>query len=1608
MTAPLDGTSSDAQAAIEVAQAQPRTGGAGGAAGAQVVARIPPDCVRSDVRVEVDTPNRYVLPQVPGVGALRKMVQGSDLVVSVRGLGALVLDEFVTAAQSSNPPLLVLGDGTVLTARQALALPDRAIALDRCQPQQTVEQIVQELAQIAPAAGPTPQALPQVAPAAGPIAPGVGATLDAGGTRFDSIFNPTPFLGLAYNPVDPLAFGRTVPELTPGGGDLGDAAPLVEPSDLPPGDPGNNTVVSVSNGAGKEDLGAAADQIAAVPQSAAGPIRLPITVTSNDPTEIVVVNIAPQQGVDVSQVRINDLEPDPDGWFFTKSEVEQGLNVTRLDNDSDRDILLTVTVTTIQDLGDDRTQTFVTGPTPFTVVIDAVADLPVVTSAAASVSGPEDTPIDLPDITTTLQDNDGSESIERQALTGLPPGAQILLNGTPLPRVGDAVEVTGLTPAQINNLQILPPPHFAGSFTITLVTTVFDNPQDGEATLADNRVTTNVPIAVNVGPVRDTQLGFTPGAGREDQGNAADQTTYPDPVPGSGLVDGAIPLNIVLSGAPPVGPGVTETVQELTLSGVPAGAQLVLVAGGVATPLDAARNLGGGVWNINGLDLARLAITPPTDSDADIALSVRAVISQADAEGDVTNFAPIVLNGTVVVDAVADDPDFVLASRSVTSLAGGAPIALPDLNALALNDIDGSEALTLKIALPPGAPAGTRLLLNGVELIAGADGQYTIPGGPANTPAEVADLLANFNALAIAPPAGFVGSFDLQVIATVVDSAGDTEVTTADNTITLSDTIRVSIGGIVCTDGAGKEDLGVDTSNGVAPVAPPANGPIAVPILVSLPAGSLQEVTKVVLTNVPTGVQFNLGAAGAAPGSWLIERAIGQSAADFYAALATLQVIALPPESDRDFTVNAAFTIVESGEVELAPFNSSFTVTVDAVVDAPTVSAPDYQRVVLQTDFGPLDHAADSYFRGVIAPGGQSVAVGQTGAWSASSGESPNDGSESVVVTVAAASGQPGTFSVDASDPNNIVLTFQGGAAGFSGSAVTVTGTATATDNPTDAEITTADNQVSVTVDRTIDVAYRPIVEASAAAGVGGGAVQTYSDCGPHLGNPPVIDPHKLLREEGVDHSGIAGIDAVNVVVGGEPTTVSFKGEFAGGYQNLIGWYKIVDGQIVGVQVIWANASAVTNGAYNASDASNTTFLVADPWCNPQDTLVALNGGAPLPPCTEIGFFMVQNAAGDQCFIDALLAGYSSLEDFNANGGLRFTVGPDGKLVFTFDSDGSGSGAEVSTIGNVFFSHDPSLNADAPGFADAHFANGVLDPTDGRLYIGVEDLTDGGDLDYNDAVFSVNLGGGGGDTTTTEGQSVVVDPQVKLADADNAGIGNIERVIFTLSDARAGDSVIGLSGAQLAALGLQQTTTASDTDGDGIDDRIEVVITAAAPGAIVDAHAFHDAAQALKLVVPADGDSGARNYAIEVIDYDGLSWKDDASNTLGVQISNSLQINASSVDFSAIAKVGGDYDASNPLAPIDRVSLINMAGNNQNNAVTLGLGDVLALTDSPDLTLTIEGDTGDALLLEDSASGSWAQSAGPDASHDTWSFVSGGTTLATIVVDRDIATQHAL
>lgn len=276
-------------------------------------------------------------------------------------------------------------------------------------------------------------------------------------------------------------------------------------------DPVSDTpTVVVSDAAGKEDLGLAADQIAAVGAPASGDIPLSITLTTGEGgTEDGWVILSGYPAGVTFSVGVADAG----GWRVEQADLAS-LAITGLPEDSDADFAITVTP-----YSQDGTAAPAAGPAgTINVLIDAVADLPTLTldtaAANATVSGDENTAIDLPDVAAALQDTDGSETLSL-SISGLPTGAVLSDGVNSFIGDGSDADITGW---DLANLTVTPALDDASDFTLTVTATATEGATvagGGEVTEADNTASTSLTIDVTV---NDTTVPVDDGPTAVDDG----------------------------------------------------------------------------------------------------------------------------------------------------------------------------------------------------------------------------------------------------------------------------------------------------------------------------------------------------------------------------------------------------------------------------------------------------------------------------------------------------------------------------------------------------------------------------------------------------------------------------------------------------------------------------------------------------------------------------------------------------------------------------------------------------------------------------------------------------------------------------------------------------------------------------------------------------------------------------------------------------------------------------------------------------------------------------------------------------------------------------------
>ncbi|MEJ5219319.1 DUF4114 domain-containing protein [Cognatishimia sp. D5M38] len=187
------------------------------------------------------------------------------------------------------------------------------------------------------------------------------------------------------------------------------------------------------------------------------------------------------------------------------------------------------------------------------------------------------------------------------------------------------------------------------------------------------------------------------------------------------------------------------------------------------------------------------------------------------------------------------------------------------------------------------------------------------------------------------------------------------------------------------------------------------------------------------------------------------------------------------------------------------------------------------------------------------------------------------------------------------------------------------------------------------------------------------------------------------------------------------PATVTFMGESAG-YRNTFGVYKIDDiGMIYDVQIVFANAS-------NQGSGGN---LIAG------ESTVEIDAG----PGDNLGFFILSDGWGQNWDKSVFDADSYVFRDWG--GGEGNVYWSTGLRLFAVDED---TGQE--TLVNARFNaatwhmhHKPEDGIDMNVDYFDHLRGQLK--YDGSITVGFEDIRGGGDRDFNDVMFNINLGDSG-------------------------------------------------------------------------------------------------------------------------------------------------------------------------------------------------------------------------------------------------------------------------
>ncbi|MEH6496110.1 MAG: DUF4114 domain-containing protein [Pseudomonas marincola] len=182
------------------------------------------------------------------------------------------------------------------------------------------------------------------------------------------------------------------------------------------------------------------------------------------------------------------------------------------------------------------------------------------------------------------------------------------------------------------------------------------------------------------------------------------------------------------------------------------------------------------------------------------------------------------------------------------------------------------------------------------------------------------------------------------------------------------------------------------------------------------------------------------------------------------------------------------------------------------------------------------------------------------------------------------------------------------------------------------------------------------------------------------------------------------------------PVTVTFQWEGAG-YRNTFGWYKIESetGQIYNTEIIWENASRTGSGGDLVPGVTQKSLDV--------------DAG------DQIGFFIISNGYSQNLdFFNSTLSNQGYYEFRNADGTIAAVTDTNPSL-YHIANDGTATLMQSHDYHTAAYDSTLPLNSDG-----ILHTVGQLDTTNGTLELGFEDLYNGGDLDFDDTVFSVDIG----------------------------------------------------------------------------------------------------------------------------------------------------------------------------------------------------------------------------------------------------------------------------
>lgn len=455
------------------------------------------------------------------------------------------------------------------------------------------------------------------------------------------------------------------------------------------------------------------------------------------------------------------------------------------------------------------------------------------------------------------------------------------------------------------------------------------------------------------------------------------------------------------------------------------------------------------------------------------------------------------------------------------------------------------------------------------------------------------------------------------------------------------------------------------------------------------------------------------------------------------------------------------------------------------------------------------------------------------------------------------------------------------------------------------------------------------------------------------------------VNGKAVDPAMVNGVDSKNLTMAqAAEVKVGFVSEGAG-YRSMVGFYTFdANGKINpgSLQFLWLDAS---------QKAQNTPggALTKDFLGNTQPQEISLGQ---LPADTKFGFFIVSDGASSSAN-QQIMAGVSGVAK-NSDNQAADLAAINGKVTFQTDSNGNGvilvNGKALS--GNVYFTHDKSLNTDSNGNDMEHTLSGVTAKNDGKLYIGFEDLAGGGDRDYDDVVINVDIG----QYNINKLSQTVTQPVVDFADVDSA---DLAKVVVTTHGFDATDSLnlptdnrfdvqVGHNGADVT---LTITAKAGAEPVDVFENFVNHIYFATSgtvEGSREISYQVTDAAGTISNVETIHVDVSVNTSQGLVTGNPSAGGGTDDVLHLNVQAMGKFYDLGAGTDTVKLGK--GNMDFGHQEAQyLKNIEVIDAKGAGHNN-ISLSAADVLDMTDG-DNHLTILGQKGDSVSLTGAGGTHW-------------------------------------